>query len=123
MSSMVTARKSSKARRSGRWAIVPIKRLSLAKQRLAALLGEKREEFAYLLACRTLDVVRETGLFDGIIAVSPDPRIAAAAHARGVHVLDDRDASLNEACVLGIAAAAEGGASIAVLMQIGRAHV
>jgi len=113
---MIATRESSEARRTGRWAIVPIKRLSLAKQRLAALLGEKREEFAYLLACRTLDVVRETGLFDGIIAVSPDARIAAAAHARGVHVLDDRDATLNEACALGLAAAAERFARIAVLM-------
>jgi FO synthase len=113
---MIATRESSEARRTGRWAIVPIKRLSLAKQRLAALLGEKREEFAYLLACRTLDVVRETGLFDGIIAVSPDARIAAAAHARGVHVLDDRDATLNEACALGLAAAAERSARIAVLM-------
>jgi FO synthase len=116
MSSMIATRESSEARRTGRWAIVPIKRLSLAKQRLAALLGEKREEFAYLLACRTLDVVRETGLFDGIIAVSPDARIAAAAHARGVHVLDDRDATLNEACALGLAAAAGRFARIAVLM-------
>ena len=116
MNSMIAARGSSEARRAGIWAIVPIKRLSLAKQRLAALLGEKREEFAYLLACRTLDIVRETGLFDGIIAVSPDPRIAAAARARGALVLDDRDASLNEACALGLAAAAERIASIAVLM-------
>src|SRR5580704_16123118 len=118
MTSMFAATAASDVRRAGAgvWAVVPIKRLSLAKQRLAALLGEKREEFAYLLACRTLDVVLESGLFDGIIAVSPDPRIAAAARARGVQVLDDRDASLNEACILGLAAAAERRASIAVLM-------
>jgi 2-phospho-L-lactate guanylyltransferase (CobY/MobA/RfbA family) len=79
MTSMIAARGSSEARRAGIWAVVPIKRLSLAKQRLAALLGEKREEFAYLLACRTLDVRTRRGLFDGIIVVSPDPRIAAAA--------------------------------------------
>jgi FO synthase len=116
MNSMIPAWESLKAPRAGVWAIVPIKRLSLAKQRLAALLGKQREEFAYLLACRTLDVVRDTGLFDGIIAVSPDPRIAAAAGARGALVLDDRDASLNEACALGLAAAAERSARIAVLM-------
>src|ERR1700735_750188 len=115
MSSTIAARGSAEARRAGLWAIVPIKRLSLAKQRLAKLLGEKREEFAYLLACRTLDVVRETGLFDGVIAVSPDPRIAAAARARGALVLDDRDASLNEACALGLAAAAGRSARLAVL--------
>jgi FO synthase len=116
MSSTIAAQASSDARRAGTWAIVPIKRLSAAKQRLTALLGDSREEFAYLLACRTLDVVRESGLFDGIIVVSPDPRVAAAALARGAAVLDDRDASLNEACSLGLAAAAERSARIAVLM-------
>ena len=116
MSPQIAAEDSSQARCAGMWAIVPIKRLAAAKQRLAALLGEKREEFAYLLACRTLDVVRETGLFDGVIVVSPDARVAAAARARGALVLDDRDASLNEACALGLGAAAERIASIAVLM-------
>jgi len=108
----------SDARRAatGVWAVVPIKRLSAAKQRLTALLRETREEFAYLLACRTLDVVRDSALFDGIIVVSPDPRIAAAALARGASALDDRDASLNEACSLGLAAAAERSARTAVLM-------
>jgi FO synthase len=115
MTSTIAARLSPDAG-TGTWAVVPIKRLTLAKQRLTALLGESREEFAYLLACRTLDVVRDSGLFDGIIVVSPDPRIAAAALARGAVVLDDRDASLNEACSLGLAAAAERSARIAVLM-------
>ena len=102
--------------RTGVWAVVPVKRLSAAKQRLAAVLGEEREEFAFLLACRTLDVVRETGLFDGVIVVSPDPRVAAAAKARGAMVLDDRDVPLNEACALGLAAVAERAAQIGVLM-------
>ena len=111
MTSMIPATAASDVRRAaagaGVWAVVPIKRLSVAKQRLTALLKENREEFAYLLACRTLDVVRDSGLFDGIIVVSPDPRIAAAALARGALVLDDRDAPLNEACSLGLAAVAE----------------
>ena len=112
------AAEASDARRAGTglWAVVPIKRLGVAKQRLTSLLGEAREEFAYLLACRTLDVVRDSGLFEGIIVVSPDPRIAAAALRRGARVLDDGDASLNEACSLGLAAAAERSARIAVLM-------
>jgi FO synthase len=118
MTSMFAATAASDVRRAGAgvWAVVPIKRLSVAKQRLTALLKENREEFAYLLACRTLDVVRDSGLFDGIIVVSPDPRIAAAALARGALVLDDRDAPLNEACSLGLAAVAERSARIAVLM-------
>src|SRR3984885_8941636 len=118
MTSMIAAKVSSDARPagSGVWAVVPIKRLSAAKQRLTALLKESREEFAYLLACRTLDVVRGSGLFDGVIVVSPDPRIAAAALARGALALDDDDAPLNEACSLGLAAVAERSARIAVLM-------
>jgi FO synthase len=118
MSPMIAAEVSADVRRPGAgiWAVVPIKRLSAAKQRLTALLKESREEFAYLLACRTLDVVRDSALFEGIVVVSPDPRIAAAARARGAEVLDDRDASLNEACALGLAAAAERSARIAVLM-------
>src|SRR6202453_3418584 len=118
MTSMIAARTSPNARLAGGgiWAVVPIKRLCAAKRRLTAVLGETREEFAYLLACRTLDVVRGSGVFDGIIVVSPDPRIAAAALARGALVLDDRDASLNEACSQGLAAAAERTARIAVLM-------
>ena len=118
MTSMIAATAAPDERRAGAgvWAVVPIKRLSVAKQRLTALLKENREEFAYLLACRTLDVVRDSGLFDGIIVVSPDPRIAAAALARGALTLDDRDAPLNEACSLGLAAVAERSARIAVLM-------
>jgi FO synthase len=116
MTSMIAAVASPRRAGTGIWAIVPIKRLSAAKQRLTALLGENREEFAYLLACRTLDVMRDSDLFDGIVVVSPDPRIAAMALSRGALVLDDRDASLNEACSLGLAAAAERSARIAVLM-------
>ena len=116
MTSTIAAVASWRRAGTGIWAIVPIKRLSAAKQRLTALLGESREEFAYLLACRTLDVIRDSDLFDGMVVVSPDPRIAGAALSRGALVLDDRDASLNEACSLGLAAAAERSARIAVLM-------
>ncbi len=93
MTSMMEAnREAGFPRAPGIWAIVPIKRLAIAKQRLAAVLGDSREEFAFLLACRTLDVLRESALFDGIVVVSPDPRVAAAALSRGAAVVDDADA-------------------------------
>jgi FO synthase len=98
------------------WAVVPVKRLSVAKQRLAPALGAAREEFAYLLACRTLDILRASNLFARIMVVSPDSRIAAAAHARGAEIIDDADGSLNAACALGLEAAARSGASLAMLM-------
>ncbi len=98
------------------WAVVPVKRLAAAKRRLSAALGAAREEFAYLLACRTLDVLQSAGLFAGIIVVTPDPRVAAAARARAALVVDDADGSLNQACALGLDAAAKRGAGLAVLL-------
>jgi len=98
------------------WAVVPIKRLAVAKQRLAAVLGDAREEFAFLLACRTLDILFQSSRLAGLIVVTPDPRIAAHAASRGACTLDDGDRPLNEACSLGLAAAAAKGASIAALM-------
>src|SRR6202522_1762467 len=98
------------------WAVLPVKRLAAAKQRLAGALGEVREEFAYLLACRTLDVLQSIGMFAGVIVVTPDPRVAAAARARGAAVVDDDDCSLNQACVLGLGSAATRGATLAVIL-------
>ena len=98
------------------WAVVPVKRLSVAKQRLAPVLGVAREEFAYLLACRTLDVLRASSLVARIVVVSPDSRIAAAARARGAQIIDDADRSLNAACALGLEAAARSRATLAMLM-------
>jgi len=103
-------------RQTGIWAVVPIKRLAQAKQRLAPILGAAREEFAFLLACRTLDVLFSSELVAGVIVVSPDSRIGAAARERGAAVVDDGDASLNDACALGLRAAADCAADICVLM-------
>jgi FO synthase len=100
----------------GIWAVVPVKRLSMAKQRLAPVLGAAREEFAYLLACRTLDLLRDCGLFSRVIVVSPDPRVAAAARRRGAQPVDDADGSLNAACALGLDGAARASAGLAMLI-------
>jgi FO synthase len=98
------------------WAVVPIKRLALAKQRLTDALGPQREEFAFLLACRTMDVLRGSGAFTGVIVVTPDPRVILAAHDRGLVVVDDADISLNAACSLGLNTAVERGADLCVLV-------
>jgi 2-phospho-L-lactate guanylyltransferase len=104
------------SRLPGIWAVVPIKRLSVAKQRLAAALGGAREEFAYLLVCRTLDVLRKSALVEGVIVVSPDKRVAKAARDRGAVVIDDGEIPLNDACALGLGAAAGRGPSVSMLM-------
>jgi FO synthase len=118
MAAMMREKRNSKPRRApaGVWAVVPVKRLAVAKQRLAPVLGGRREEFALRLARRTLDVLRDSALFQGLIAVTPDPRVAAEAAARGAEVIDDGDIALNAACALGIARAAERGADVCVLL-------
>jgi len=98
------------------WAIVPVKRLEFAKQRLAAALGAHREEFARLLALRTVDTLRRSGRFTGILVVTSDARAAQCVQAAGATVVDDGDRSLNESYSLGLAVAAECGADVCVLM-------
>ena len=62
---MIAAKRSDERRAgAGVWAVVPVKRLAAAKQRLAAVLGEAARNSRYLLACRTLDVVTRHGLFE-----------------------------------------------------------
>ena len=102
--------------RDSLWAIIPVKNLSAAKQRLAPVLGGDREEFARTLACRTIATVRNSGGFAGIIVVSPDPRIALDATKLGAMVLDDGGASLNAAYKLGQEAAFLQGAECCVLI-------
>jgi FO synthase len=98
------------------WAVIPVKSLSAAKQRLAPVLGSDREEFARTLARRTIETVRDSRRFAGIIVVSPDPRIALDAENLGAAVLDDGGGSLNAAYQLGQDAAVLQGAERCVLI-------
>ena len=98
------------------WAIIPVKHLSAAKQRLAPVLAGDREEFARTLACRTIETVRDSRRFAGIIVVSPDPRIALDAENLGAAVLDDGGGSLNAAYQLGQDSAMLRGADCCVLI-------
>jgi FO synthase len=102
--------------RPRRWAIVPVKRLEFAKQRLAEALGPRREEFARLLALRTVDILTRSGLFAEILVVTSDPRIASGVRAAGATVIDDDDRSLNAAYSLGLDTAFGRGADICVLL-------
>jgi FO synthase len=98
------------------WAIIPVKRLAVGKQRLASVLADHREEFARTLAWRTIQTVIDSQQFDGVLVVTPDPLVALDAKARGAAVLDDGGGSLNAACSLGRLAAIERGAEICVLI-------
>ncbi len=99
------------------WAVMPVKQLNLAKSRLASCLGARRAEFARCLMLHTLDALRASGVFDGIVVVTPDAHVAAHAEAHGAIVAADRGNSLNEACSLGLAAAQALGAELTVFVH------
>jgi FO synthase len=102
--------------RAALWAIIPVKRLAVAKQRLGSVLGVHREEFARTLACRSIQTVLDSRQFHGVLVVTPDPLVALDAKARGAVVLDDGGGSLNAACSLGRLAAIQRGADSCVLI-------
>jgi 2-phospho-L-lactate/phosphoenolpyruvate guanylyltransferase len=98
--------------RAGWAVVVPVKRLSLAKTRLAAFGDAGRQELALAFA---LDVVRATlasSAVRRVLVVTDDPVAAAALTALGADVRADRpDAGLNPALEHGAAVLrAEGGA-------------
>ena len=99
------------------WAVVPVNHLSHAKSRLAAALGEHRAAFAKSLMLHTLDTLRESGVFDGYLVVTPDEFVAALATANGAESVTDHGTSLNEACALGLAAAQARGADLTVFLH------
>jgi 2-phospho-L-lactate guanylyltransferase len=105
------------AQRATIWAVMPVKHLNQAKSRLASCLGEYRAEFAKCLMLHTLDALQGAGVFDGIVVVTPDARVAEIVAANGAQVVEDRGASLNEACSLGLSAARSGGADLMVLVH------
>jgi FO synthase len=102
--------------RKGMWAVIPVKRLSQAKQRLGGVLKEHREEFARALACRTIQTVMDSQQFDGVLVVTPDPVVALDARAYGAVAIDDGGGSLNFACSLGCRSAIERGAQFCALI-------
>lgn len=91
-------------------AIIPVKRLDAAKERLSASLtpGKRRS----LMAAMFTDTIEAAGaarLLQRIIVVSADREVARIAEAAGAEVIaDPPDAGHSGAAMLGIAAADEG---------------
>ncbi len=99
------------------WAVMPVKHLSHAKSRLAASLGAYRTEFAKSLFLHTLNAVQSSGVFDGILVVTPDAQVSACAISAGARIVADHGASLNEACSLGLSASRSLGADFTVVVH------
>ncbi|WBB81989.1 2-phospho-L-lactate guanylyltransferase [Micromonospora sp. WMMD882] len=87
--------------------VVPVKRLEGAKSRLrGALPAVPHESLALALALDTLDAVLACDAVAGVLVVTDDTRVAAAARAAGARVLPDApDAGLNAALRHGAATA------------------
>jgi len=88
------------------WAIVPVKRLSQAKQRLAPVLSRnERAELARTMLHDVLTTLCGTPELAGIIVVSGDPLVANLATQFGARVVsDDIEAGVNPAVQQGLKA-------------------
>jgi FO synthase len=98
------------------WAVVPVKALSISKQRLASALGPRRESFTRALLAQTLSALAASRRVTGIIVVTADPEVASEARRAGAEVLQE-EADLNTACAHGIADVRARGADVCVIVH------
>ena len=99
-------------------AVLPVKRLYAAKQRLAAGLGgEQRRTLAEAMVADVLEAIGEARAVERTIVVSGDPVAQELAAGAGAEVVPDpEDAGHPEAALAGIARAAVEGAECVVLL-------
>ncbi len=100
------------------WAIVPVKRLWQAKQRLAAVLAPaERAGLMRQMAQHTLAVLQETPDVDRTVVISSDADVLSLAQRMGALTLDEGEAvGLNTAVTRATDfAAAQGAESILIL--------
>ena len=64
---------------SRHWAVVPVKGLTDSKTRLSNYLGEKRKLFVQALLQDVLSIATRSAVFDRIMVISPDEKVAASA--------------------------------------------
>jgi len=99
-------------------AVLPVKRLGAAKQRLAAGLdAEQRRELAGAMVADVLEAISAARTIERIIVVSGDPVAQELAAEAGAEVIPDpEDAGHVEAALAGIARAEVEGAEQVVLL-------
>ncbi len=101
-------------------AIVPVKRVAVAKSRLEpAISEERRGPLLEAMLADVLEAIAAARAIERTIVVTGDPGAEAVAAAAGAEVLTDPDdAGHPEATLLGIARAAELGAGCVVLLPV-----
>ncbi len=98
------------------WAVVPVKALGTSKQRLADMLGTRRQPFVRALLLQTLSALTGARRLAGTLVVTADPHIASEATLAGAEVCL-ADADLNAACVRGLAEVRLRGADACMLVH------
>jgi 2-phospho-L-lactate guanylyltransferase len=87
--------------------VIPVKRMAIAKSRLAAAYPQHRPEFARAFALDTIAAALASPLVGAVLVVTDDPVVSVDVTALGARVvLDLPDAGLNEALGHGAAVAA-----------------
>jgi 2-phospho-L-lactate guanylyltransferase len=99
------------------WAVVPVKQLARAKQRLSGLLGpEQRRLLCDAMLDDVLAALAAARGLAGILVVSSDPAARMLAMRHGARLLDDTGQGLNAAIAHAAGAlAAEGAAAMLVI--------
>jgi 2-phospho-L-lactate guanylyltransferase len=99
------------------WALVPVKSLTWAKQRLEACLGSARADLTIAMLKDVLSALVSSRVIAQIAVVTADPRVADIASARGALVIDEIESrGMNEAIELGInAIKGIGGQGVAII--------
>jgi 2-phospho-L-lactate/phosphoenolpyruvate guanylyltransferase len=98
--------------------VVPVKRLALAKTRLAGVAGEHRVDLALAFALDTVTAALSCDVVRAVVVVTDEPDAARALAAAGALVVtDEPDAGLNPALVRGadVAARTHPGAAVGAL--------
>ena len=99
------------------WAVVPVKALAGAKQRLRDCMGPCREDFTLAMFTDVLAALADSTAITGIAVVTSDPRVADIAAGGGLLVVEEgQSTGLNAAIDLGIQAVRRLGGHNAVIL-------
>jgi 2-phospho-L-lactate guanylyltransferase len=100
------------------WALVPVKGLTLAKQRLQQYLGARRADFAFAMLNDVLDALAASKAISRIAIVTADPRVAELALHRGLLLVKETgNCDMNAAIALGVKAIRENGGRRVVIIH------
>jgi 2-phospho-L-lactate guanylyltransferase len=99
------------------WALIPVKNLAIAKQRLKARLGPHREAFAKAMLADVLAAVADSRVIVGTVVVTADPVVADVAAKRGLTVVQEHGSEgLNAAIDQGVDAIRRMGVTRVVIL-------